>query len=317
MKALIFDETLRLREVPIPERQPGTSLVRVNLAGICNTDIEITKGYMNFRGILGHEFLGTVVESDTSFLVGKRVASEISIPCKKCDLCDMGLFKHCRNTRTIGIADYAGTMAEYAVLPDENLHTIPEKVSDRKAVFVEPLAAAAHVLESVDFSSTDRVCLIGDGKLGMLISMVLSASGVDHVLVGKHSERMKLLGDNNRASFVSVNEADSYDRDFDVVVEATGNPYGLASALKVVRPQGKIVLKSTYEGTPEVDITSVAVREIHLIGSRCGPFDKAISFLESGLVDPTTLIAKTFSIDESLEAFEAARRSLKIIIRMD
>jgi len=316
MKALIFDRELRLEEVPLPIRIPGTSLVKVKLAGICNTDIEITKGYMSFHGIIGHELLGTVIESDSDFLSGKRVTTEINIPCKTCDLCQKGLFKHCRNIRTVGIDDYPGVFAEYAVLPDENLHEIPESVSDEKALFIEPLAAAVNVLESVDFSSSHKVCLIGDGKLGLLISMVLSANGIKHQLIGKHEDRLELLGTGN-ASFIKIEDAKTIDRYFDIVVEATGNPGGLAQALSIVRPKGKIVLKSTYEGFPSVDMTRIVVREIELIGSRCGPFDKAISLLEKGLVDPTPLIAETFHISSAYEAFEAAKKSLKVILRME
>lgn len=317
MKALVFDGSLRLLEVPIPARRPGTSLVKVNFAGICNTDLEITRGYMDYHGILGHELLGTVVESDSAILSGKRVTTEINIPCKTCDLCKQGLFKHCRNIRTVGITDYPGVFAEYAVLPDENLHVIPESVSSLKAVFTEPLAAAAQVFESVTLSPDQRVCVIGDGKLGLLISMVLSAKGIKHRLVGKHHERIRLLGSSSGALFLSIDEAEVYDRHFDTVIEATGNSSGLAQALRIVRPQGRIVLKSTYQGLPSFDVTSVVVREIELIGSRCGPFDKAISMLEEGLVDPTTLIEKTFHIDESLKAFDEAKKSLKVIIRMD
>jgi threonine dehydrogenase-like Zn-dependent dehydrogenase len=316
MKALIFDRELRLEEVPFPTRLPGTSLVKVNLAGICNTDIEITKGYMNFHGILGHELLGTVIESDSNSLSGKRVTTEINVPCKTCDLCQKGLFKHCRNIRTVGIADYPGVFAEYAVLPDENLHEIPESVSDEKAVFIEPLAAAVNALESADFLRDDKVCLIGDGKLGLLISMVLSANGIKHQLIGKHKERLEFL-ETGKVSFTGIEDAKTIDRYFDIVIEATGNPGGLAQALSIVRPKGRIVLKSTYEGFPSVDMTRVVVREIELVGSRCGPFDKAVSLLERGLVDPTPLIAKTFHISRAYEAFEAARTSLKVILRME
>ena len=317
MKALVFDGTLKLLDVPLPVRWPGTSLVKVNLAGICNTDLEITRGYMDYHGILGHELLGTVIESDSAILSGKRVTTEINIPCKTCDLCKQGLLKHCRNIKTVGISDYPGVFAEYAVLPDESLHVIPETVSSLKAVFTEPLAAAAQVFESVELSPDQRVCLIGDGKLGLLISMVLSAKGIIHRLVGKHPERIGLLGSSSGALFLSIDEAETYDRHFDIVIEATGNPLGLAQALRVVRPQGKVVLKSTYQGKPSFDVTSVVVREIELIGSRCGPFEKAISMLEEGTVDPTTLIENIFHIDESLKAFEAAKKSLKVIIRMD
>jgi len=317
MKALVFDGNLKLLDVPLPVRRPGTSLVKVNLAGICNTDLEITRGYMDYHGILGHELLGTVIESESAILSGKRVTTEINIPCKTCDLCKQGLFKHCRNIKTVGISGYPGVFAEYAVLPDESLHVIPETVSSLKAVFTEPLAAAAQVFESVELSPDQRVCLIGDGKLGLLISMVLSAKGIIHRLVGKHPERIGLLGNSSGALFLSIDEAEAYDRHFDIVIEATGNPLGLAQALRVVRPQGKVVLKSTYQGKPSFDVTSVVVREIELIGSRCGPFEKAISMLEEGTVDPTTLIENIFHIDESLKAFEAAKKSLKVIIRMD
>lgn len=314
MKALNFDKKLEIVELKVPTRVPGTSLVKVRLAGICNTDIEITRGYMSFSGILGHEFVGEVIESDREELVNKRVVCEINIPCKHCDMCKAGLQKHCRNIRTVGINGYPGVFADYAVLPDENLHLVPDGILDESAVFAEPLAAALHVQETIDFSGNPRVCVLGDGKLGLLISLALSANGVEHFVLGKHPERLAIA---HKAGGIPINpdEVERYDRTFDIAVEATGNPAGFKLASHMVRPQGTIVLKSTYSGGAVFDFSPVVVRELRVLGSRCGPFDKAIALLDSGKLDLSSIIDGVYALGAALETFDKAKGSLKILLK--
>lgn len=318
MRALYFDEKLSMVEASKPLHKEGEALIKVLAAGICNTDIEIVKGYMGFKGIPGHEFVGVVEKSTNPYWVGKRVVGEINIACNGCDLCKIGLKKHCRNIKVLGIKEWDGAFAEYLVLPVENLHEVPPGISNWQAVFVEPLAAAIQILEQVHIKPTDRVCVIGDGKLGLLISLSLRAHGVEHILFGKHPEKMKIVSDRGMNTLLS-GDAQSFDRFFDVVIEATGNQAGLGMALNIVKPQGTVVLKSTYASKATVDLSKVVVNEINLVGSRCGPFEPALQLLEKNLIDINPLISQILPFERALEAFELAitKGMLKVILEVE
>lgn len=312
MKALVFDgKELRLLKVERPKPPQDHALVRVLLAGICNTDLEILKGYMNFTGILGHEFVG-IVEEGPRDLVGKRVVGEINIPCGHCDLCIQGLHRHCRNMRVLGIRNYDGVFAEYATLPVKNLHVVPDKIENERAVFIEPLAAAFRILEQIDISSPKRVAVLGDGKLGLLISKTLGFSKIDHLLFGKHEEKLSLAR-KWTSTELSYN-FEKYDRHFDVVIEATGRKSGIEQALFLVKPEGTILLKTTIADKIELNLSSIVVNEIKVIGSRCGPFPKAISALKEGL-EVRDLIHASFELSDHRKAFQTATTSsLKVIL---
>ncbi len=315
MKALVYDGTLSLKELDVPVPKKDEALIRVELAGICNTDLEVARGYLGFSGVLGHEFVGVVEACDDRSIVGKRVVGEINIPCGDCEYCSAGLQKHCRNISILGISKWNGAFAEYVVLPINNLHIVPEAVPGEKAVFVEPLAAALHVFESVWVKPSSKLMIIGDGKLGLLISMVASSLGISHTLVGKHPERFALV-ENRLTRTVYNDESLRLLQSHDIIVEATGNEHGMKLALNAVKPTGIIVLKSTYAHTPSVDLSVVAVNELRIVGSRCGPFREAIEFLEQGRVDPMRLIECVFDFDQAVDAARFAQSRLKVLLRM-
>ncbi|HOK83184.1 MAG TPA: alcohol dehydrogenase catalytic domain-containing protein [Pseudothermotoga sp.] len=315
MKALIYDgQNLKLSEVDRPDIKEDHALIRVLLAGICNTDLEILKGYMNFTGILGHEFVG-VVEQGPEDLIGKRVVGEINIPCNECDLCLNGLHRHCRNIRVLGIRNYDGVFAEYTLLPVKNLHIVPEKIENERAVFIEPLAAAFRILQQIELSGSQKVAVLGDGKLGLLVSKALSFSKIPHIVFGKHEEKLSLA--NKWTSTEFSHNFKQYDRYFDTVIDATGRKSGIEQALQIVKPEGTIVLKTTIAGKIDLDLSVVAVNEIKVIGSRCGPFPVAISALANSL-EVRDLIESTFDLSEYQKAFErASKSSLKLLLKID
>jgi alcohol dehydrogenase len=315
MRALVYDGQVRLAEdYAHPSLPPREALVRVKLAGICNTDLEITRGYMGFRGILGHEFVGIVEHCEEPSLVGQRVVGEINCYCGTCPTCLQGLPTHCPQRTTLGIWGRDGTLAEYCVLPMRNLHLVPVNVSDEQAVFVEPLAAALEILEQVHLRPTQRVVVLGDGKLGLLVAQVLRLTGCDLLAVGHHDTNLAILQRQGistcRAPLLMAHEAD-------VVVDCTGNPDGFVAACKLLKPGGTLVLKSTFEGQNEVNLTSIVVDEVQLVGSRCGPFAPALRLLALRLVDMESLITAIYPLDEALLAFERARSrgSLKVLVR--
>ena len=316
MRALVYDGQLRLvedyhRPVPPPEE----ALVRVKLAGICNTDLEIVRGYMGFRGVLGHEFVGVVEECADKSLVGQRVVGEINCYCGQCPTCRAGALTHCPNRTTLGIWGRDGALADYLSLPMANLHTVPEAVSDEAAIFVEPLAAALEILEQVQVKPTDRVVVLGDGKLGLLVAQVLGLTGCNLVVGGRHEERLAIL----RRRGIGARLADELPAEkADVVVDCTGHPSGFAAARGLVKPRGTLVLKSTFHGDVEVNLSMLVVDEITLVGSRCGPFAPALRLLERGLVDVESLISATYPLDEGLAAFERAQKKgmLKVLLEM-
>jgi alcohol dehydrogenase len=313
MLALYFDGTLAIKEVPRPEPGAGEVLVRVHLAGICGTDLQVLKGYHGFQGIMGHEFVGEVAGPDDSPWLGRRVVGEINLGCGACDLCRRGLARHCRQRRVLGIKDRDGAFAEYLTLPAANLHAVPPEVPEVLAVFTEPLAAALRVLETVPVPASARVLVVGDGPLGLQISWVLALSGAEVHLAGHHPEHLALAQPQGVATFLSP---DLPAGDYDLVVEASGSPAGLDLALAQVRPLGTVVMKSTYAGRYPLDPAALVVPEVRLVGCRCGPFAGALRLLRDGRVDPRPLLDRTFPLSRGLEALAWAQRPgvLKVLI---
>jgi len=314
MLALVFDEILKLEDVPVPERKENDSLIQVKYAGICNTDIEIVKGYMGFHGILGHEFTGIIKESSNKKLIGKRVVGEINIGCGKCRYCLGEISRHCPDRSVLGIQNRNGVFAEYIVLPNKNLHIIPDSVEDKEAVFTEPIAAALEILEQVHIKPTENVAVIGDGKLGSLVAQVLKTNGNDISVFGKNKNKLSIIEAFNIRTYLSENEANEK---FDIVIECSGNPAGFIKALDIIKPRGTIVLKSTYHGNLNIDFAPVVVNEINIVGSRCGRFEPALRFLEKKLIRTKDLITRIFKLDESISAFNTAQEkdSLKVLIQ--
>lgn len=317
MQALVYDgEALQLREdYPRPVPPPGEALVRVRLAGICNTDLEIVRGYMGFRGVLGHEFVGTVEEAEDRSLIGQRVVGEINAYCGECPTCRAGRPTHCPHRTTLGIWERDGAFAEYLTLPVRNLHAVPDGISDEEAVFTEPLAAALEILEQVHLRPTDRVVVLGDGKLGLLVAQALALTGCDLLTVGRHREKLAILA---RRGIPTLLEAEAEGLAADVVVECTGRPEGFAAARRILRPRGTLVLKSTYYGYVEADLTGLVVDEITLVGSRCGPFPPALRLLQHGLVDVRSLISAVYPLARGVEAFTRAAEPgvLKVLLQV-
>ena len=317
MRAIIIDNGIRLdHDYPTPAPPSGEALVRVLKAGICNTDLELARGYLNFAGVPGHEFVGVVEQAaGREDLIGRRVAGEINAACGDCDTCRANRATHCPNRTTLGIARRDGAFADYLTLPFENLHVLPAVVSDDQAIFVEPLAAACEIPEQVKLRPTDRVALIGDGKLGLLCAQVLALTGCDLIVVGRHPDKLQIL--ERRSIQTTTDFAAIAPASLDVVVEATGTPGGFELARKIVRPRGSIVLKSTYAGEAlPVNLTMIVVDEITLIGSRCGPFEPAIRLLAKRQIDVESLIQARYSLDDGAAALERAAQkgTLKVVI---
>ena len=317
MRALYLDKTLTLRDdYPEPEPPPGEALVRVRLAGVCNTDLELEHGYMSFRGVVGHEFVGVVERADAApEWVGRRVVGEINAACGQCETCRANRPTHCPHRTTLGISGRDGALAELLCLPVANLHAVPDSVPDEAAVFAEPLAAACEITKAVHVHPTDRVAVLGDGKLGLLCAQVLQLTGCDLRVVGHHAGSLEILGRRGIRTSLDPGELLA-EGPFDVVVEATGTPAGFATARELVRPRGTVVLKSTYHGAVEANLTMVVVDEVTLAGSRCGPFAPALRLLEQRLVKVTPLIQARYRLEEGLAAFERAgqRGALKVLI---
>jgi threonine dehydrogenase-like Zn-dependent dehydrogenase len=319
MRALVIDNGLRLeKNYPTPAPPKGEALVRVLQAGICNTDLELVKGYLNFTGVPGHEFVGVVEQAvGREELIGRRVAGEINAACGVCETCRAHRPTHCPNRTTLGIDRRDGAFADYVLLPFENLHPLPDAVSDDQAVFVEPLAAACEILEQVKIEPTDRVAVIGDGKLGLLCAQVIASTGCQLIAVGHHAQKLQML--RHRGISTTTDPSAIAAESLDIVVEATGTPSGFESARLLVRPRGTIVLKSTYQGQAlPVNLTMIVVDEITLIGSRCGPFKPAIQLLANGQIDVESMIQARYSLDEGVAAFERAAQkgALKVFVEM-
>jgi len=324
----------RLKPVDLaaPRLRPGWALIRVRMAGICNTDVEILRGYHDFRGVVGHEFVGEVLAVHGVSAAAKRkwlnerVAGEINVSCSAygykpvCEFCRRGLKTHCARRTVLGIVAHDGTFAEYLTLPLENLHLIPANVSDEKAVFVEPLAAACQILEQMHIRQFPSAAVLGDGKLAQLIARVLHASGSAVTLYGKHDSKLKLA---HHAGIKTKNvRGDARDlkklkESYRLVVEATGSPTGLTLAQQMTEPRGTLLLKSTFHGAAPVEIWPIVVKEITVVGSRCGPFAKAIALLRSGKVDPTPLITRIFPLKDAPKDIVYAQKPgvMKVLLK--
>jgi threonine dehydrogenase-like Zn-dependent dehydrogenase len=284
------------------------------LAGICNTDLEILRGYHGFEGVLGHEFVGLVDEAQDAAWMGRRVVGEISASCRTCPTCRAGRYTHCPTRTTLGILNRDGALAEYFCLPACNLHLLPEGLPDEAAVFTEPLAAACQVLEQVHLRPTDRVLVLGDGKLGLLVAQVVALSGCDLTAIGRHPEKLAILSARGIATQL---DDEGMEGNADMVIECTGQPEGFRRARGLLRPRGTLVLKSTYHGLVQADLSRLVVDEIQVTGSRCGPFAPAIRLLTQGLVDVLSLVEAEYPLDEAIAAMDHAqqRGALKILVR--
>jgi threonine dehydrogenase-like Zn-dependent dehydrogenase len=318
MRALVFDQALSFRpRHPDPPEAGGDTLLRIRRAGICATDLEITKGYMAFTGVPGHEFVADVVASPRAELVGQRVVGEINVVCGRCDLCLSGLSSHCRNRSVLGIANHDGAFADFARLPAANLHLVPASVDDDRAVFVEPLAAAFQVLKQIKLDGKKWVTVLGDGRLGLLVAQVLRNTGCPVRLIGKHADKMALC---EKWSIRSRLLSDIVPRhDQDVAVDCTGSAAGLELAMNLVRPRGTIVLKTTAAAGKPLNLAGLVVNEINVIGSRCGPFREALRALAEQSVDVVSLIHRRMRIEQGVEAFDLAKRPgvLKVLLTME
>jgi threonine dehydrogenase-like Zn-dependent dehydrogenase len=317
MKALRFENNqLILAEIPRPEKS-GEALVRVLLSGVCNTDLEIVRGYAGFQGTIGHEFVG-IVESapEAPDLIGKRVVGEINAGCGKCDLCLSGDSRHCLNRTVLGIVGRDGSHADFLTLPARNLLEVPGEITDEQAVFAEPLAAAFGIAEQVEILPETHLAVIGDGKLGLLCAQSLALKSQNIFLVGKHLEKMR-VAEKRGVETVLLNAAAKLNRSFDVAVEASGSESGFQTALDLLKPRGKLVLKSTFQGEPRWQAARVVVDEITIVGSRCGRFAPALELLKNKAVDIENMITEEFRLENGVRAMERAaeRGVLKVLLR--
>ncbi len=305
-------------EVARPSAE-GEALVRVIASGICNTDLEIVKGYAGFNGTLGHEFVGVIERADVApEMVSTRVVGEINAGCGECYNCSLGDPRHCPRRTVLGILGRDGAHAEFLSLPLQNLAAVPDVIGDEEAVFAEPLAAAWGITEQVDLSTETKIAVIGDGKFGLLCALTLARVTDGLTLIGRHPEKLKIAGDIGVHTRLT-NDLSGLDRSFDVVVEASGSESGFESAVGLVRPRGKIVLKSTFNGRPTWPASRIVVDEITVVGSRCGKFGPALELLETRAVDVRPLISDVLSLSEGVKAMERAaeRGILKVLLRMD
>lgn len=318
MKAVVFDETLKLvndYEKPVPKK--GEALIKITIAGICNTDYEITKGYMGYKGILGHEFVGIVEEinDEDKSLLGKKVVGEINNGCENCELCHKGLQRHCFNRQTLGIWQKDGCFAEYLTWPIKDLLAVPENVPDEQAVFTEPLAAGLEILEQLHIQPIEKVVILGDGKLGLTTALALNASNIDVLLVGKHQNKLDIAKSQGvKTKLLSDLEIK---KEWDFVVEATGSISGFEMALSLTKPRGTLVLKSTVAASKEFNLAPIVIDEIRVQGSRCGRFAPALRLLASKKVDFSPLISGSYNIDDAIKAFEKNKEkdTLKVLLK--
>ncbi|MBZ5620842.1 MAG: alcohol dehydrogenase catalytic domain-containing protein [Acidobacteriia bacterium] len=303
------------REVPLPFRPEGFALLRLLVGGICNTDLELQRGYYGFSGIPGHEFVAEVAEADTPSLVGKRVVGEINLACGSCEWCGKGLGRHCPTRTVLGIVRHPGAFEDFFTLPERNLHVVPDGIPLERAVFAEPLAAACEILDQVRIPRGEAVAVLGDGKLGLLIALVLHQHGCQVHQFGRHPEKLRI----SSAAGVTVELSSGRVpiAEYDWVVEATGNPEGLRSAVAMARPRGTVVLKSTVHGTVEIDTAPIIVNEITLVGSRCGRMEAALPLLEQGLIPVEKMIDGDCQLQDADRAFARAAEpgALKILLR--
>lgn len=311
----VSNKRLSIRNIEKPDH-PDEALVRVLLSGICNTDLEIARGYAGFKGTIGHEFVGVVEHSSKRKLIGQRVVGEINAGCGNCKLCRAGDSRHCPSRTVLGIVGRDGAHAEFLQLPNQNLFPVPKNVPDERAVFTEPLAAACGILERVSLTPSDRVAVIGDGKLGLLCAQVVALTGAQLLLIGKHTSKL-LIAERRGIETINPEDAAKRARQFDVVVEASGAAAGFSLALDLLRPKGQLVLKSTFHGKTELDAARIVVDEISIVGSRCGRFAPALDLLKKAAVDVDSLVSEELPLTKGVQAMRraAARGVLKVLLR--
>lgn len=317
MRALVVEKQQAVLRTNYPDPTPGADevLIRVHWAGICRTDLEIINGYMSFQGVLGHEFVGRVVQGPPE-LLDQRVTAEINCVCGRCEMCRRGMSPHCTERTVLGIQGRDGVFAELVAVPRRNVHVLPDAVSDEQGVFVEPLAAGFQVVKQVPVDSRTRVAVVGDGPLGLLVAQVLAAQGCRPVVIGKHHEKLLFCEKRGIQSYPLEQVVPR--ADYDVVVEASGSPSGLELAMGLLRPRGTMVLKSTHGGGTPLNLAPVVVKEITVVGSRCGPFSEAIAALACGRVDVNGMISRRFGLDRGLEALRTAAdpQVIKVLIKV-
>ena len=317
MRGLVLHQHLQCRtDLPIPSPGEQEARIKVIQAGICSTDLQLIKGYMDFQGVLGHEFVGVVDDAPDTAMIGQRVVGEINAACRTCETCLNGRPTHCPHRTTLGIHGRDGAFADFLTLPVDNLFVVPDSITDDQAVFIEPLAAACEITHMVTIRPTDRVVVIGDGKLGLLCAQILGLSGCAVTLLGHHSNNSSWLKKSGITVSSSVRDIHA---GADIIVEAPGSPEGLTIAMQLIRPRGTIVLKSTYHGNISLQMAEFVIQEISLIGSRCGPFAPAIRLLEAGHIRVDPLIHAHYSLTEGLMAMEKAaqRGTLKVMLHIN
>ncbi len=315
MRAIVIDGGISFRsDYPDPEPAPGESIVRVRRAGICGTDLELAKGYMSYRGVPGHEFVGEVIDGGNPAMRGRRVVGEINAGCGKCPLCARSMSRHCPNRTVLGILGRDGAFAEYLRLPDQNLLAVPDALADEVAVFTEPLAAAYEIFEQVSIPRNSRILVLGEGRLGAVVAMAFQAEQYDVLVGGHHRAKMEVL-ENLGIATAAESELEP---GFDVVVDCTGASAGFARAVQLAKPRGMLVLKSTAAASAELNLAPIVIGEITVVGSRCGRFGPALAALESGRIDPRPLITASFPLDDGIRALHEASRfsSLKVILQV-
>ncbi len=315
MNAIRFDGTKLDLLTDYPKPKSGESVVKVKLAGICGTDLEILQGYMSYKGIPGHEFVGVVEDSENKDLIGKRVVGEINAGCKTCTSCINGLERHCPNRTVLGILNRDGAFAQYLSLPEKNLHVVPDSIKDEQAVFVEPLAAAFEIIEQIHIEPNWEIAIVGDGRLAQLVVRVLKISCPNITCFGRHEKKLELLKKLGIKTKIGIDSND--EKKYDLVIEATGNDSGFSDTMKLIRPRGTVILKSTIASQNKLDLTPAVVNEVTVIGSRCGIFRPAINALESGSVSVEELVDSIYPLEKFQQAFEHAKKpgALKILLK--
>ncbi len=305
---------VEVRRQPLPRVPEGFARIRLLHAGICSTDLELQRGYYGFSGTPGHEFVGEVTEAADARWIGKRVVGEINLACGKCDWCRKGLGRHCPTRTVLGIVKHPGAFREYLTLPLGNLREVPRSISSEQAVFVEPVAAACEILDQVKIPKGTPIAVLGDGKLGLLVSQVLSAHGAKVHLYGRHKDKMRIAARAGATTELVPHKLPG--KEWPMVVDATGSAEGLRAAIALTQPRGTVILKSTVHGLVEIDTAPAIVNEITLVGSRCGRFEPALRLLGSGKIHVDEMIADRFPLDQAPKAFETAatRGTLKVLL---
>jgi threonine dehydrogenase-like Zn-dependent dehydrogenase len=303
-----------IRQMPKPERPEGFALIRLIQAGICNTDLELRRGYYGFSGVPGHEFVGEVIEADSRDLIGKRVVGEINLACGCCSWCRRGMGRHCPTRSVLGIVRHPGAFREFLTLPERNLHIVPDSIPNEIAVFIEPVAAACEVLDQVQIPCGTPVAVLGDGKLGLLVAQVLQANGYRVHQFGRHAEKLRIAA--KAGVTTEIRGENLPEAEYQWVVDATGSQAGLHAAIRMVQPRGTIIMKSTVHGEIPIDTAPVIVNEITLVGSRCGRFEPAIELLQLGAIDVASLISERMPLSKAPAAFDRAseRGVMKVLL---